>query len=72
MINSELETKEKNNLFLLLITFFSVYLPSSFSLSQYTGTERLLLYLAYAVLMVLYLLFCCGGILVGVRPDEEE
>lgn len=63
MINNEPKTKEKNNLFLLLITFLSVYLPSSFSLSQYTGTERLLMYLAYAVLMALYLLFHYGGAL---------
>ena len=63
MINNESKTKEKNNLFLLLITFLSIYLPSSFSLSQYTGTERLLMFLAYAVLMVVYLLLRYGGTL---------
>ena len=63
MINNVPRTKEKNNLFLLLITFLSIYLPSSFSLSQYTGTERLLMYLAYAVLMVVYLLLRYGGTL---------
>lgn len=63
MINNEPKTKEKDNLFLLFITFLSIYLPSSFSLSQYTGTERLLMFLAYVILMVLYLLLHYGGTL---------
>ncbi len=44
-------------MFYYFVTFFLVYFSSSFSLSAYTGTERLLLFLGLFVILVVYAVF---------------